>query len=293
EHLTWLWREEPPTGPNLQSYSDAPAITSMMKKLDADDLVSFAYVGGKKPEDASPWQFYVQGVRAWRAQMASGGLGALAFSFPALFVEENPTAFQDLFVKFSRLLRVVHGHAGFAFNLSLPREEQNEATEAFMTTLMNGIDAGNAAVIGGRGKSGIREHIKSVGWLTAVNHALLDKVGGLFALHSELPADWFAKYDYGDGIVVQAGPKPEIADVNIDPLPALFVLPNMAFKEVRIEKIETLHYPSQHGEPRLVGWAAEQWIRRFDVPDDQVMSFKSKLLHEPKLTRTTTLPDHL
>jgi hypothetical protein len=293
EHLRWLWRDEPPSGPNLLPYAKVKPMKTMMEKLRPDDLVSFAYTGGAKSEDASPWMFYVQGVRAWRAKMETAGLGALTFSVPPLFIEENPTAFQKLFVEFARLLKAAHGHAGFAFNLSLPREEPNESTEAFMATKMNGIDVGNPVVIGARGKCGIRDHIKTVGWLTAINYDMLEKVGGLARLRSELPVSWFAKYDYGNGLVIQAGAKPEIVSVEADPHPASYVLLNMALKDIRISEIGGIHYPSQHGEPRLYGWAAEQWVSRFDVPEDELMSFKTKLLVEPKLNKESTLPDQI
>lgn len=293
EHLTWLWREEPPEGPDKMAYAKAKPMRDMMKRMDEDDLVSFAYSGGEKPEDASPWMFHVLGLRGWKAKMGDWGLDSLEFSLPILYAEENPTAFQKLFVEFARLLKAEHGHGGFALNLSLVRREENEPIEAFMASKMNGIDAGDNVVLAGRHEIGITDHIKTIGWLTAINKDMLDKVGGLPTLRSELPMDWFAMYDYGNGIVIQAGPKPEKAGVEIDPKPATYVLPNMALKEIRVPEIGNLHYGSQDGEPRLYGWAAEQWLQRFDVPEEELLSYKAKLLKEPKLTKETTLSDRL
>jgi hypothetical protein len=118
-------------------------------------------------------------------------------------------------------------------------------------------------------------------------------VGGMSTLRSELPRDWFAKYDYGNGIVIQAGPEPEVAPVELDAKPAIYVLPNMALRKIRIEEIESLHQGSVNGEPRLSGAAAERWLRRFDMPDDELLLYKAKLLNEPKLTPVTTLPTAL
>ena len=61
EHLTWLWREEPPEGPDKFAYPKAKPMRDMIKRMDEDDHVGFAYIGGKKPHDASPWTFYVSG----------------------------------------------------------------------------------------------------------------------------------------------------------------------------------------------------------------------------------------
>ncbi|RYF48263.1 MAG: hypothetical protein EOO38_10480, partial [Cytophagaceae bacterium] len=32
-----------------------------------------------------------------------------------------------------------------------------------------------------------------------------------------------------------------------------------------------------------IGWSAEQWLTRFDVPSDELMAYKAKLLDEPRL----------
>lgn len=293
EHLTWLWRGEPPSGPDKFAYAKAPPMRKMMEKLRPDDAASFAYTGGAKPEDASQWMFYAQGLRAWQAKMDNWGLATVTFSFPPLFVEEHPTVMQKLFLEFAGKLKAVHGFAGFAFNLSLVRDEPNEPTEAYMATQMNGIDVGNPVLMGGRAKYGIKDHIKTVGWLTAINRDMVENVGGLTVLRSELPVSWFAKYDYGNGIVIQSGPTPEIVPIHIDPRPAIYVLPNMALKDIRMTESGGFHYGSKDGEPRLRGAAADEWLHRFDVLDEELLTYKTKLLDEPKLTQATTLPDQL
>lgn len=291
DHLRWLWRAEPPSGPDKFEYAKAPELRAMVKKMDPDDHFGFAYIGGEQPHDASPWRFYASGLRAWEAKLGWKGLDSLVFSVPREVVDENPTLFQKLFVDFCRLLKVEHGHAGFALNLSLPRREPNEPTEAFMVSKMAGLDAGSAILISGWAKRDVENKIVNVGWLTAIKSAMVEKVGGLSALRSELPAMWFAKYDYGHGIVIQAGPEPEIAPVELDPKPAIYVLPAMALKEVRLLDTDDLHYGSKDGEPRLTGLAAEEWFNRFDVPEAELMRYKTKLLGEPRLTKETTLPE--
>lgn len=133
----------------------------------------------------------------------------------------------------------------------------------------------------------------NVAWLTAINNKMREKVGGLTALRSALPAEWFAKYDYGACLVIRAGLVPEIASVDLDPMPAVYVLPAMALKEIRLVDNDDLHYCSKDGEPRLTGLAATRWLRRIEVPEDVLMRYRTKLLGEPKLTKDTTLPNHL
>ncbi|KPX11347.1 hypothetical protein ALO75_200257 [Pseudomonas syringae pv. coryli] len=50
---------------------------------------------------------------------------------------------------------------------------------------------------------------------------------------------------------------------------------------------------SSVGEPRITGWSAEQWLKRFDIEEDELMVYKARLLDEPRLTQPTKLPDRL
>ena len=93
--------------------------------------------------------------------------------------------------------------------------------------------------------------------------------------------DWFRLFDYGAGIIIQAGPQPEAAPAD-EPIPARLVLPNMLLQPIRTPDVQ-LHYASSESEPRLIGWAADQWLKRFDVPPEQLMAYKAQLLKEPKI----------
>lgn len=287
EHLTWLWRAEPPEGPDKFAYTEAPSMRQMMTRMDDDDLVAFTYISGKQPHDAGDWEFDVFGRRGWEAKMIVRGTSALRFSMPLLYVEENPTAFQAMFVSFARRLKAVHGYGGHGLVLSAVRLNDNQPFEAFLSDKLAGLDVGHPVA----GASHAHEGIKTVSWLTAVNYEMVKRIGTLTTIRSELPMDWFALYDYGAGLVVQAGPTPEAAPTDL-PKPARLVLPNMLFKELRAPKVR-LHYASKNGEPRIIGWGAEQWLKRFDIDDGDLMTYKAKLLDEPKLTRATTLPARL
>jgi hypothetical protein len=285
--LTWLWREEPPEGPDKFAYAKAPPLRDMMKRMDEDDLVSFTYISGAQAHDAGDWEFSVFGRSGWEAKMKVRGTSALRFALPLLYVEECPTAFQAMFVNFAKRLKAIHGYGGHGLVLSAVRMNDNQPFEALLADKLNGLDVGHP--VGGSRHA--HEGIKTVSWLTAVNYAMVEQVGGLSTIRSELPRDWFALYDYGTGVVVQSGPKPEAAPVD-QPKPASLVLPNMLFRKVRSPKTG-VHYASKGEEPRIIGWAADQWLKRFDIQGDELLGYKAKLLDEPKLTKETTLPDRL
>ncbi|WBS00874.1 DUF3396 domain-containing protein [Pseudoduganella sp. SL102] len=288
EHLTWLWREDAPAGPARIAYPKARPLQVLMKQLSADQLVSFTYTSGTKADDAGEWEFQVHGIRGWKVKMGGWGLSTLRFTIPLLHVEDHPTAFQAMFVQFARRLNAVHGYGGHALVLSASQAYENHPFEAYLAKLLNGLDAGDLIAAGSDADKGI----KTVSWLTAVDYAMVERVGGIDVLRSELPMDWFALYDYGNGIVVQAGPAPEAAPVDADAKPARLALPNHLFKKVRAPEVG-MHTGSVNGEPRLVGRAAEQWLERFDIDSSELMTYKAKLLDEPKLTPDSTLPDRL
>lgn len=275
--LSWLFREEPPEGPSKMAIDKAKPLKTMLDTMDADDAVSFHYTSGKLAHDAGPWEFQVAGLPAWRANMGGWGLCAMRFSVPLLFVEEYPDAFRDLFINCARRLRAAHGYAGHSLVLSALRYDENQAFETFLATKLRGFDAGNLVA----GAATAHLGIKTVSWLTAIDSAYLEKIGGEPAVRSELPMDWFRLFDYGGGLVIQAGPRPESAPEDED-LPARLVLPDMLLQPVRATAVR-LHYASSESEPRLIGLAAEKWLARFDVPPEQLMAYKAKLLKEPKI----------
>ncbi|EPM76814.1 type VI immunity family protein [Pseudomonas syringae] len=262
DHLTWLWREEPPEGPDKFAYAKAPPMRAMVKRMKENDLMGFCYTSGKQAHDAGDWEFYISGLRGWEAKMGSWGASVLRFSFPLLYVEENPIAFQSMFVSFARRLKSIHGYGGHGLVLSAVRVSDNQPFEAMLADKLNGLDVGLPLGASETADKGI----KTVSWLTALNHELVEKIGGIGEIEAELPMDWFALYDYGSGLVIQSGPTPEAAP---------------------------LHNPSKNGEPRIIGWAAEQWLKRFDIEEDELMAYKARLLDGPRLTKATTLPDRL
>ncbi|QGZ41520.1 uncharacterized protein DUF3396 [Pseudoduganella flava] len=288
DRLTWLWRDEPPVGPDKYAYTQAPSLREMMKQLRENDFTGFTYVSGTQPHDAGEWEFSVFGLRGWQADMGDWGLSALRFAMPLLQVEDNPTVFQSLFVSFATRLRAIHGHGGHGLVLSAVRVDENQPFEAFMSAKLNGLDVGDTSLACKHAHEGI----KTVSWLTAISQEIVEEIGGLPAIRSELPLDWFALYDYKSGIVIQSGPKPEAAPVDVDPRPARLVLPNALLRPFRAPKV-ALHTGSKYGEPRIVGLTADQWLKRFDVEEGEIIAYKRKLLDEPKLSETSTLPARL
>ncbi|MGK5034521.1 type VI immunity family protein [Janthinobacterium sp. LB3P118] len=215
--------------------------------------------------------------------MGGWWLCGLRFSPPILFSEENPGLFQELFVSFARRLCAVHGYGGYSLILATSRCDENQTFETFLTSKFKGFDAGHLVT----GSATADLGVKTVSWLSAIDNDYVEKVGGISTIRSELPMDWFGKFDYGAGLVIQGGPQPDAAPSDL-PTPARLVLPNLLLKPIRTTKTR-MHFASGGIDPRLIGAAADEWMKRFDVEDDELMAYKAKLLDEPKFTE---LPRH-
>jgi hypothetical protein len=290
DELKWLWQDgkEPvkikggnlPSG-TFTSYSDKAALTAYVTSGDAS-------------ADAGFWHFQVFGQQRWREARPHAGLNTLTFSTSLLYIAENPAAFQKLFVDFARRLKVVSGYAGYAVNLSLAKTAANVPTEYQLAKQMIALDVGEPLLQAAR----LRDGIKTVGWLTALDKELLDKAGGLDTLRNELPPNWYALYDLNGGVVIQAGRRPESGspadgDENGTPVPPPnYVILNAALKSVRVPSVWQLQIGQPGSASPYFATTAESddWLRRFDVPDDQLFEYKAKLLNMPTLDAECTLP---
>jgi len=239
----------------------------------------FLYTSGKEKFATGAWEFAVNGVSKWRSEMGIYQ-SSLTFSMPIHWVEENTQLFIELFINCAQRLKANHGYAGYACIISQIREDKNEPTEAYFSRKWWAMDVGSPT----KESNNLISGIKTVSWLTAINYEWFNKIQEE-ALNSELPMSWFIGYDYGTGIIIQAGNLPLNGFVDEDPLPAVYVLLNRVLKPLRVEKIGSLHRGNHNNEenPLITGYRAEAWMKRFDIKDDQKLEYFGKLQSEPKL----------
>ncbi|ABO55004.1 DUF3396 domain-containing protein [Burkholderia vietnamiensis] len=290
DKLTFVWHN----GKAAQAFKKAKPMQALAASLSPEDRFDFAYVGGKDATDASLYQFTITGLRQRQEKAGNRGLNALSFSMPLVDVQENPDAFVRLFFDAAKRLNAVHGHAGFAVNLSPTAVNENEPTEYWISRMMPGLDVGSPSDLATRQLSG---KIKTVDWLTAIDKALLDAVGGLSALRSELPPDWFAMGDYGAGIVIRAGLLPDsgASDAEDQPpiLPPAYLVLDQALRAIRASSLDALQHGTVNGGAPTYNTAAStgEWLRRFEVSDDELLRAKAAVLDTPKLPAENAIPN--
>jgi len=290
--LTFLWHN----GKAALPFAKAKPLRTISAKLGAEDRFDFCYIGGGRATDASFFEFQVVGLRQWQEKTGARGFNSLAFSWPLVSIQESPDAFAKLFFDSARRLSAIHGQAGFAVNLSPTEIEQNEATEHWISQIMPGLDVGRPESTSVRDLKG---KIKTVNWLTAISKPMLDAVGGVSALRSELPPNWFSMGDYGAGIVIRAGAQPEsgLSDREDEPPvpPPAYVVLDHALRAIRAESMDILQRGTVNAGAPVYNTreSTAAWLRRFEVDGNGLLAAKAALLDTPPLGPGSAFPNPL
>jgi hypothetical protein len=229
------------------------------------------------------YEFAVFTLADWQAKL-NRSMDVLDFTVPRAFLEHRPGVFQALFVAFCEALPTVHGHAGFAVNVPPMGREPNEASEYFFARRYGaGIDVGDPMSVGTVDLVG---KIKTVDWLVALDADLVHAAGGAAAL--TLPSDWYVRQPFGSGgLIIQAGVDPQSGVSAVQgkqPLPAAaYVLLNAALRLVIAEKMDIIQSGTLDSTAPLLNTnvATEGWLRRFNVPDDQINAWWGELHKTP------------
>ena len=292
DKLTFLWHN----GKAAQAFNKAKPMRDLASKLGENDRFDFDYMSGESASDAGFWSFHVFGMRGWEQKMGTRGVDVLDFSFPMVAVQEDPDAFAGLFFRFAQRLKALRGHAGFAVNLSPTAQTENESTEFWVSQIMPGLDVGYPAA---NPERDMRDKIKSVDWLTAISKDMLDRVGGVSKLRSELPPAWFAFGDYGAGVVIRAGVLPDggLSESEDKPpvLPPAYVVLDAALRPIRASEMEILQRGTVNGDAPVYNTKASTaaWLRRFETDENGLLAAKAALLDTPSLEPSNALPNPL
>lgn len=280
--LRWFYSE----GEQPMPIDKAKGLNILATTVPADEALVVQMTGADHKLATGFYDFGVFTVADWKASR-SGNLDVLDFSFPRAFLEHRPGVFQALFAAFCEALPTVYGHAGFAVNLPPMEQEANEATEySYARRYGPGIDVGDPM-----GYSTVRLNgkIKTVDWIVALDGALVRAAGGASSL--TLPPDWYVRQPLGDGgLIIQAGVAPQSgisAGPGKPPLPPpAYVLLNAALHPIVADKMDILQRGTLDSTAPLLNTtvATEAWLKRFDLPPDQVTEQWRELHKTPTVT---------
>jgi hypothetical protein len=215
---------------------------------------SFDFHGGGTAKEASA--FHICGYGSKR--LHDGGLGFLHVSFPLLWFAEGQSTFPSYVLALCQRIRPLSGYAGIGVVESHDGYEQDkyqpvvrEFAERFPGLEVESRVAHNIH---------LRTGIKGVSWLTILGDHWLKEMGGLDYLRIRLDES-FGFYPYDGGLIIQAGPKPQIGDVQANRWPQHYVTLAKVLKKIQV----TNHYPFHFGGPgRMNHQASLAWLFRFD-----------------------------
>jgi hypothetical protein len=185
-------------------------------------------------------------------------LGYLHMSFPLLWFSDRPFTFVDYVLSVCKRLRPVSGYAGIGVIEHLDGFIQDEFQPVVreLAERFPGLEIedrlGHIIYL--------RHGIKGVNWLTVLGERWILEMGGLEQIRANLD-DSFRIYPYDGGVVIQAGPKPQIGDVQADLWPEHYIKLAKVLKKIQVKVHDGFH---NGGPNRMHREESLKWLFRFD-----------------------------
>lgn len=250
-HLRWMTN---PTGDRWEEFDTARA-DAFRKRLNypTDANWEMHWHAGQRLEDASEFQFEV-----YACAPESGTFSYLRFALPLGDPMLTPKPFSNLVGQCCDALKPAHGYGGFTFleSQDLAVRSKTQPLICSLARRFPGIDVDRPPVH----LLHVANGIKGVNWLTFLGARWLNSAGGRAVLRAALP-DAFVFQDCGDGLLIQAGPRPQIGDRNQKLWITLYPELSRLLKPIRIRNHRPLDF---YGPNRFDEERTEEWLARFD-----------------------------
>ncbi|MGR8930781.1 MAG: type VI immunity family protein [Gammaproteobacteria bacterium] len=214
-------------------------------------------------------QHWATNVMSSQVSFNEEELGYLTAYLPLTALQNAPPrSFTKLFLHFCDRLAVEHAYGGLGWVLPFDPGGRNGALNlpllAEQAVRFCGLDINDPIGTSLHCEGGI----KSINWLTAVSHRLLERVGGAEAA-AKAAGPEIIVHPYGNGMVFQAGAMPQIGDRQQGLIPPAYVALGRALKSLRAPYPDTLMYAPPGFGPVAPGEDpdevfTQQWLARFD-----------------------------
>ncbi|MDM8542946.1 DUF3396 domain-containing protein [Desulfococcaceae bacterium HSG9] len=225
------------------------------QKLDENSTWEFHYHGGEKKEEASHFRLQSVGTNKPLSEKMKR-LSYITASFPPNWFNNNEESFLKLALSWASKLRPVHGYGGLSI-LDSPEVyiAQDYGKEVYaLAKRFPGLEVDYPYLHVLYLDSGI----KGVNWLTTLGQKWLSEIGGIISLNRSLDDD-YKLYEYSEGVVIQAGPHPEIGDVNRKIIPKYYQKLARILKPIQVKEHKRFHGTEGFGPDETV-----EWLQRFD-----------------------------
>ncbi|WP_437946577.1 type VI immunity family protein [Sorangium sp. So ce296] len=237
---------------------------SWLVGLGEDEGFSLIYHGAEYDRGASA--FYASALGLPRRPFVE--LGFFRMAFPLLWFADSSESLSEVMLEVCRKLKPVSGYAGIGVVESPDSSISNlyEPVVYDWAQRFPGLEVDYPIchlswLRKGRGGGG---GIKGVDWLTVLGERWIVEMGGVDKIEADLGAldSRFGIRRFEGGVLIQAGPHPQLGDAERNVWPELYVKLSKYLKPIRI----TEHRPFHYAGPglRFDLDRSEAWLRRFD-----------------------------
>ncbi|WP_437899532.1 type VI immunity family protein [Sorangium sp. So ce124] len=262
-HLRWALHPEKrlmePYGKGKGSYPRA-----WLLGFGEDESFSLIYHGAEYDRGASSFLAHALG----NEKRPFVELGFFRIAFPLLWFADSSESFPRVMLELCRKLKPVSGYGGIGVVESADSTIKSRHAPVVYNWAQRfpGLEADYPTshsiwLLQGRGGEA---GIKGVNWLTVLGERWVVEMGGVDKIEADLGAldRRFVVLRFEGGILIQAGPRPQLGDAGRNVWPELYVKLSKYLKPIRI----TEHRPFQYGGPglRFDLDRSEAWLRRFD-----------------------------
>ncbi len=242
----------------VRKFSQTPIqpLAEMIEPLNERQFFEIIITGSENDEESSPYNVktVLGGKRSYKQ------IGYLSATFPLAFLEEQPSGFFQQFVHdWCKRLSPYHGYGG----LGLIRSVYTGAARRAEPLVYPLISRFPGLEIDDPSSHSIYcvEGIKGINWLTMLSDTFLQKLGGKVALQAQLDDD-FIFYDYLGGVMIQAGPFPQIGDMEQGNIPKQYQTLYRLVKSVQTDKLKNIVVEVPEGVNAKE--FPQQWLHRFE-----------------------------
>lgn len=250
--LRWITT---PDGSQWEEITDA-GIEAYREALANPDLsVSWELQmhGAERADECSDFMFEL-----FAQESANDELSYLRFFMPLTWIDKKVHGYFQLTYDICQLLQPYHGYGGCGFLESADLEVKYIAQPLIhgLAQRFPGIEVDRPLVH----LMHVHKGIKGVNWLTVLGPPWVKKMGGVDVLRKALP-EQFLFYPVGEGLLIQAGPVPQLGDRNqklwVEHYPTLARL----LKPIRVKEHGCFDHAGPH---RFTPETTMEWLTRFD-----------------------------
>ena len=256
DHLRWAHNPKTKHIRPLDE-SKVPFPSAWLPQHEDGKAWQFGFFGGEHAKGASVFQ-----VSGYGGDNVMRGRGYVQVHLPLTWLTEHPDMFQDFVLSAAKRLRPLSGYAGIGVlqPLDFHAAEPDLATVREIAERFPGLEIENPAWH----VNYIDKGIKGVNWLTLLGNRWVEEIGGLDYLRIRLGED-FKLRPYDGGLMIQAGPRPQIGDVTTNRWPQHYVTLAKVLKPIQIKVHGAFHFGDPTGsQKRMDHEASLAWLFRFD-----------------------------